>query len=373
MTHRQNVTLIYDAALPRLPLMASAARRTFRRTVRRSVRLRLLPGTLAPGLLLSGVLAAAATLAAHLPGMSVLGPLGIAMILGVAWRATLGLHARALPGMVFAARTLLRVGVVLLGARLDFGLLVRAGPRVLVLDLLVVVIGLTVMERLGKGLGLGRGVRLGLAIGSCICGAAAIAAAAPIIDASDDDVSVSVGIVSLLGTLGVIGFAVVAPLIGMGVQRYGLMTGSTLHEIAQVLAAGAARGPAALDLATITKLTRVALLAPTLLVVGSLLRRRDARSGEARTAGRRPPLVPAFLLGFLALGAMRSLGAVPATWVPLLQTASTVAMTVAMAAIGLAVDLRSVRRIGAPALVVAVAGFAMTLTVAALATAGLRG
>lgn len=330
---------------------------------------------LVPGLGLAAALAVAATLTARLPGLAVLGPLGIAMVLGVAWRATAGLGTAALPGTVFAARTLLRVGVVLLGIRLDFGLLVAAGPRVVVLDLLVVTLGMLAMERLGKALGLERGLRLSLAVGSCICGAAAVAAAAPMIRASDDDVSVSVGIVSLLGTLGVIGFAVLAPILGMSVQRYGLMTGSTLHEVAQVLAAGAARGGAALDLATITKLTRVALLAPTLLVVGTILHRRDRIRGvrDAGLTGRRPPLLPGFLIGFLALGALRSLGVVPGAWVGPLQNGSTILMTVAMAAIGLAVDLRVVRRIGAPAIVLALAGFAVTLTIATLATAGLGG
>ncbi len=326
------------------------------------------------GLLLTAALALVATLAARLPGLATLGPLGIAMLLGVAWRSTAGLGHALVPGTTFAARTLLRVGVVLLGVRLDFALLVHAGPRVLLLDLLVVVIGTLAMERFGKLLGLGRGVRLGLALGSCICGAAAIAAAAPIIRASDDDVSVSVGIVSLLGTVGVVGFAVLAPLLGMSVQRYGLMTGSTLHEVAQVLAAGAAHGGRALDLATITKLTRVALLAPTLLVVGTVLRRRDAADAAgAAGASRRPPLLPGFLVGFLVLGALRSLGFVPAPLVPAIQTGSTVLMTAAMAGIGLAVDLRVVRRIGAPAVVLAVAGFALTLTIATLGTLGLPG
>jgi len=330
--------------------------------------------TLPRGLLLTGALALVASLAARLPGLATLGPLGIAMLLGVLWRTTAGLGSALVPGATFAARTLLRVGVVLLGVRLDFALLLRAGPQVLLLDLLVVVIGTLAMERFGKLLGLGRGVRLGLALGSCICGAAAIAAAAPIIRATDDDVSVSVGIVSLLGTVGVVGFAVLAPLLGMSVQRYGLMTGATLHEVAQVLAAGAAHGGRALDLATITKLTRVALLAPTLLVVGAVLRRRDAAGTGGRTGpARRPPLLPGFLIGFLALGALRSAGLVPAPMVPLLQTGSTVLMTAAMAGIGLAVDLRVVRRIGAPAVALAVAGFALTLSIATLGTLGLPG
>lgn len=329
------------------------------------------PRTLLPGLALTAVLAVLAWWLAHLPGLGALGALGIAMLLGVVVRAAVGLPAAALPGNTFAARTLLRLGVVLLGVRLDFGLLWSAGPRVLVLDLLVVGLGLLVMERIGKALGLTRGLRLAVAVGSCICGASAIAAAAPIIEADEDDVSVAVGIVSLLGTVGVVGFAVLAPALGMSVPRYGLMTGATLHEVAQVLAAGAAHGGHALNLATITKLTRVALLAPALLAIGTVLRRRDRRGGATLAPGaRRPPLLPGFLLGFLAVGVAHSLGALPAPLVAALSGASTWLMTAAMAAIGLAVDLRVVRRLGGTAVVLALIGFAFTLALAGLATVG---
>ncbi len=333
------------------------------------------PRTLLPGLALAAMLSVLAWWIAHLPGLAALGALGIALLLGLAWRTLVGLPAAALPGTTFAARTLLRLGVVLLGVRLDFGLLWHSGPRVLVVDLLVVGLGLVVIERLGNALGLDRGLRLAVAVGSCICGASAIAAAAPVIGADEDDVSIAVGIVSLLGTLGVLGFALLAPVLGLSVPRYGLLAGSTLHEVAQVLAAGAAHGGAALDLATVTKLTRVALLAPTLLVIGGVLRRRDRRRVAAHVipdATPRPPLLPGFLLGFLAVGVAHSLGWVPEPAAGVLRSASAWAMTAAMAGIGLAVDLRVVRRLGGSAVGLALAGFAFTLAVAAVATIGVR-
>lgn len=344
------------------------------RTTLHSIMVSTRPRTLLPGLALAAVLAVLAWWLARLPGLGALGALGLALLLGVAVRAGAGLPRAALPGNTFAARTLLRLGVVMLGVRLDFGLLWSAGPRVLVVDLLVVGLGLLFIERVGKALGLERGLRLAVAVGSCICGASAIAAAAPVIDADEDDVSVAVGIVSLLGTLGVVGFAVLAPVLGLGVPRYGLLAGSTLHEVAQVLAAGAAHGGQALDLATITKLTRVALLAPALLAIGTILRRRDLRRGATigDAGARRPPLLPGFLLGFLAVGVLHSLGWLPDVAVALLRSSSTWLMTVAMAAIGLAVDLRVVRRLGGTAVLLALVGFAFTLLLATLATIGVH-
>lgn len=332
-----------------------------------------------PGLLLCGLLTACAYGLGRVPGPSVLGALGIALLLGIAWRATFGLPVSLRPGTTFAAGSLLRVGVVLLGVRLDFGLLVEAGPRVLLVDLAIVTIGIFVVERIGRSLGLDRGLRFALAVGCSICGASAVAAAAPVVGANDDEVSVSVGVVSLLGTLGVVVYTVAAPVLALTAHRYGLLTGSTLHEVAQVLAAGAARGPVALDVATLTKLTRVALLAPALLVIGTLLRRADERrtrhAGAADatrlTPAKRPPLLPGFLVGFLIVGVLHSLGAFPIVVADVMQAASLLLTAAAMAGIGLGVDLRVVRRLGGPAVTAAVLGLVVSIAIATVGTIGM--
>ena len=332
------------------------------------------PVRLLPGVALTALLTGLAYGLDHLPGLHLLGTLGIALVLGMLWRALFGWPERAVPGARFSAKTLLNLGVILLGVRLDFVLLYRAGLTVLLLDLLVVTTGLLVIERLGKVMGLSRGLRLALAVGSSICGASAIAAAVPIIGANDDEVSVAVGIVSLLGTLGVLGYGLAGPLLGWSPAHYGLMTGATLQAVGHVLAAGAAQGAEALDIATLTKLTRVALLAPVLLVIGALLGRRDAvKKTEAGDGAlhptKRPPLVPGFLLGFLALGLVNSLGLLPGWLVGVLETASVLLTAMAMVGIGLGVDFGVLRRVGGGALRLALLGFAALLLVAGVYTA----
>ncbi len=349
------------------------------------------PLRLVPGLGLTAALTVAAYGLDALPGFHLLGTLGLALVLGLAWRALFGPSEAAAPGVKFSAKTLLSLGVILLGVRLDFALLYEAGPVVLLLDLLVVGVGVLVIERLGKVMGLTRGLRLALAVGSSICGPAAVAAAVPVIRASDDEVSVSIGIVSLLGALGAVGFILLAPLFGSS-ETYGLMTGATLQSVGHVLAAGAAGGAGALDLATLTKLTRVALLAPLLLVIGWLLARRDetgrdetgrdgaGRDGVVDGGGRaepkaaapgvraRAPLLPNFLVGFLALGALNSLGFIPDPLAGGLSAASLVLTAAAMAGIGLGVDFGVLRRIGGGAMRLALLGFGVILTVAGVYT-----
>ena len=328
---------------------------------------RFSPGKLLPGLLLTSSLTAAAYALALLPGVRVIGALGVALLLGLCWRAVFGLPAVFRPGAAFSARTLLRVGVVLLGVRLNFALLADAGPKVLLLDVLVIGVGIVMVERIGAWLGLPRALRLAVAVGSSVCGASAIAAATPVIGADDDEVSVAVGMISLLGTLGVIAYTIVGPMLHLSAQTYGLLTGSTLHEVAHVLAAGAAQGSEALGVATLTKLTRVALLAPVLLIVGAALRRADRNKGNtAQTGALEAPLLPGFLVGFLIVGVLNSFGVIPKPAADVLQRSSLLLTAAAMAGIGLGVDFAVMRRLGAKSALVGVAGFAIILSVAAL-------
>lgn len=310
-----------------------------------------------PGLLLASLLCAAAFLLAPLPGLHLAGTLGLALLLGVAWRVTLGLPAVAVPGVRFSARTLLRLGIVLLGVRLDFGMLLAAGPLVLLLDLLIIGAGLFATMTLGRLFQLPRGLRLVLAVGTSICGASAIATAAPLAGANEDEVSQAVGVISVLGALAVIGYTLFGPLLGLSDLHYGLLTGATLQEVGHVLAAGAAASENALDVATVTKLTRVALLAPVLMLLSGVLARGRPEPTTQGQEPTRPPLLPGFLLGFLLLGVLNSMGFIPSALGKALLTGSVILTALAMAAIGLNVDPLSLRRTGARTALVALLGF----------------
>lgn len=324
-----------------------------------------------PGLLLVGVLTGAAWWLVNLPGLRLFGALALALVLGVLTRAFLGQRAWAAPGARFAARRLLRLGVVLLGVRLQLDLLMAAGPTAVVLALLAVAVCLAVFEPLGRVLGVAPGLRRTLAVGTGVCGASAIAAAAPVVNADDDEAAIAVGLVSLLGAGFVVLFSLLAVPLGLGERAYALVVGATLHEVGHVLAAGAAMGPTALDLATLVKLVRVALLAPALLLLGLLMQGTvGGDAGGAATheavkgARRRRVLLPGFLIGFMLLGAARSAGVVPLAWVAPTSTASLLLTAAAMAGIGLGVDLAGLRRAGGRALLLALTGFLTSLLVA---------
>ncbi|HET8985156.1 MAG TPA: putative sulfate exporter family transporter, partial [Trueperaceae bacterium] len=285
---------------------------------------------LAPGLALVGALAVVSYLVARVPFLAPLGPLVLAMVVGMVWRAAAGMPTRAAAGTAFAARDLLRVGIVLLGVRLDFGLVASVGPVVVLGSVMVVGLGVWAISRLGRALGLPPGLRLAIAVGTSICGASAVLAAASATRIDEEEAGVAVGIISLVGTVGVVGFTLLANVFQPDIRHYALVVGLTLQEVAQVVAAGYVPGAEAGDLATVAKLTRVALLAPALFVIASLVRSAPVSA----PAGRRLP-VPSFLLGFLAMGVITSLGWLPPGLAHLAERASLFLTCMAMVAIGL--------------------------------------
>jgi uncharacterized integral membrane protein (TIGR00698 family) len=325
---------------------------------------------LLPGLALVSALTALAYLAATIPTLSVIGPLVLALVVGLVWRATLGLPARAAAGARFAGKTILKIGIVLLGIRLDFLLLVEVGPVVLLGNVLVVCGGLVFVEWLGRKMGLDRGLRLAIAVGTSICGASAIVAAVPIIRATDEDAGVSVTVISLLGTVAVLGYVLLAAVVDVPIPVYGILVGATLQEVAQVVAAGYTASNESGDLALLVKLARVALLAPALIVLNLILRRQlkqeeeDRNESATESAGdpdttSLPPLVPWFLTGFLVMGALNSLGVIPGALAGPVHRASLMLTAAAMAGIGLMVDFSAFRYVGRRAVLLGAAGFGL--------------
>ena len=308
----------------------------------------------------------AAWFLARLPGLSVLGPLGLALVLAVAARALFGMPKGAEPGVRFFARPLLRAAIVLMGVRLDFTRLALAGPRVLVVDVCVVFLGAAAIAWLGLKLKVHRPLAFLLGVGTSVCGASAIAATGPLVQAEEDDVAVSIGLISVLGTIGVVSYPALATLAGLADNAYAILCGATLHEVPQVLAAAFARGQAAGDLGTLVKLTRVALLAPLALGLAAL----EARHRGEKISLEHLPL-PWFVLGFVLVGALRSFGVVPLAWVPWLEQASRLLLVAAMAAVGLGVHVDAVRRLGWAPIALAMLGWLFVIATATISAGAL--
>jgi uncharacterized integral membrane protein (TIGR00698 family) len=308
----------------------------------------------------------------HLPGLSHIGALSLALLLGLAVRGCWDVPAEQATGITFSARHLLRIGIVLIGVRLNFDLLMQAGPRIFILAASIIITGLCVITWLGRRCGLPGMQALLLAVDSSICGASAAAAAAPVIRARQEDIALVVPICSLIGTFGLLSLACVQHLLDLTPTTFGILSGATLHEVAQVMAA-ASIVPQAMEAGTVTKLMRVALLAPAVLILGVLVAR--GRRGEGCPTSL-PGILGAvwFVFGFLAVGAIHTLicmtfpdhlGVIEKIGGHTMTVASFL-MTIAMAGLGLQVDFAQLRKNALRTTVVALAGWLLLVALASV-------
>ena len=288
----------------------------------------------------------------------------VGIVLGVVWRSLAGDRAEFRPGLRFAQTWLLRAGVMLLGLQLAVAHVVRFGPAVLAVVFASVAVTFAVTWRLGRHLGEARSLLL--ATGVSICGASAVAAVNAVAEGDEEDVTAAVTAVTVLGTAAIGVLPLVAGLLGLSDQDFGVVAGASVHEVGQVVAIGGAAGGVVLQVAVVIKLARVVLLAP--LVIGLGVRRRvPVRGPGTGTTAARPPLVPWFVTGFVVLVVVRALGVVPAPVVDVSTVVTNLLLGAGMFALGAAVDLRAVLRTGGPSLAVAGAGSALLL---ALTTVG---
>jgi len=328
---------------------------------------------LVPGALLCLLIAGAANLLVRIPAISHLGlgSLTLAILLGLLL-GNLGLDrfGGLRPGVELSRQRLLRLGVVLYGLRLTFQDIAALGPAALVIDVLMVASTLLVAGWVGvRWLKLPRESALLIGAGSAICGAAAVMASSPVLRARAEHTAVAVATVVLFGTLAMLLhpllFAHLPHLFGSA-KAFGIFSGSTIHEVAQVVAAGRAMDPAAADAALISKMLRVLLLAPALLCLG-----RFAASEEA-AEGKRRLHIPGFAVAFLLVTGLRSLGLVPHAWLAPLQQLDDVLLGMAMAALGLATRLGDLRREGPKPLLLGAGLFVFLLLGGGLINSGVQ-
>lgn len=311
---------------------------------------------LAPGVLLCGVITLAAAglqaLELQLFGRAWLDALVLAILIGTAIRTVWSPGAPWAAGISFSARTLLEVAVVLLGATISASAVLAVGPALLVGIVLVVAVALIAGYGLGRLLGLPHRMAVLVACGNAICGNSAIAAAAPVIGADPDEVAASIGFTAVLGVVVVLALPLLSVLLGLNPTSFGVFAGLTVYAVPQVLAATAPISTLSAQTGTLVKLVRVLLLGPVVVALAVMTRRRD-RTDSAKPVARDKVwhglhrLMPWFIVGFVALLCARSLGVIPTFLLPAISTVATWMTIVAMAALGLGVDVRSVARSGA--------------------------
>lgn len=331
---------------------------------------------LAPGLGVTVALAVLAVAVAEVErrtlGQAVVDALVVAILLGMVVR-TLWTPPPALDaGVRFAAKQLLEVAVLLLGVSVDLPLLLAAGPALALGIVLLVVLGIALSYALGRLLGLPHTLAVLVACGNSICGNSAIAALAPVLDADPEDVVSAIAFTAILGVGVVLGLPLLIEPLGLSFYQYGVLAGLTVYAVPQVLAAAFPVSVLSGQVGTLVKLVRVLMLGPVVLFFA--LRQRAAAGRAAAPAAARPAAarvrvtqyVPWFIVGFLALAALRSAGAVPDAVASALRAASVALTVVAMAALGLGCDLRAIARVGRP-IVLTVLGSLLVLVALAIA------
>lgn len=318
--------------------------------------------SLIPGLVLAATVAGGGTLVARLAGAAgiVVSPLVAALLLGLVLAQVGRLPNAVGPGVAFACRPLLRAAIVLLGLRIGLAQIGAVGVLGLATIAGIVTATLVIGYWTARRLGLSQDLAWLLAAGHAICGAAAVAATDSVLKTRQHEVTTALTLVTLLGTVALIACPLLGKALGMTPAAYGFWVGGSVHEVAQAVAAGFALGDECGEAASLVKMVRVAFLLPLGLVLGVVAARR-----EGRAAGK--IVVPWFVVGFAVVAVLDALGCVPPKLADLLRSACTVAMTVAMAALGLKSSLRELARTGMRPLLAATL---TTLVVSALAFAG---
>lgn len=322
-----------------------------------------------PGLLLSALLAIAAMVLSESTGLQQhgLSALALAIVLGMLAGNTMPTSWRTVtaPGIDFSKQRLLRLGIVLYGFRLTLQDVAHVGMAGVLIDALV--IGSTFALACLAGslwFGLDRRTSMLIGIGSSICGAAAVIAAQPVVNGRAEQVAVAVATVVVFGTVAIFLYPMLHTLNGHwgfilgGQHGFGVYTGSTVHEVAQVVAAGRSVGPEAADTAVIAKMVRVMMLAPFLLILAAWLARRPADAGidgEHRSPGSATPW---FAFGFIAVVLFNSLQLLPPAASEAIDFIDTVILAAAMAALGVSTRAGALRQAGIKPLLLAFVLFA---------------
>lgn len=317
--------------------------------------------SLTPGLAVVAVAVALSVVVHHwLPAVSTL---MIALVLG-ALMTNVGLARPSFaPGFRFAAKQLLRLGIVLVGLHLAVSQVLALGSPVLLMVLLTVAVTFFGTCWLGRRLGMSLERSLLVATGFSICGASAVAAMNGVAKGEEEDVMTAVALVTIFGSVALVVLPLVQAPLGLEARAFGLWAGASVHEVAQVVAAAGAVGSAAVAPAVVVKLTRVVLLAPLVAGVALWMRREARRTGSQLI---RPPLVPLFVVGFLVAMTVRSLELLPTPLLEAAGVAQTLLLSAGMFGMGAAVRLRALLSTGGRSLLLGVASTLLVVTVALL-------
>ncbi|GAA1520427.1 putative sulfate exporter family transporter [Agromyces terreus] len=314
-----------------------------------------------PGLLVAATAAAVAWLVhlavPALPLLTVAVALGI--VVGQVPAVQRRLDGALAPGLKTASKSLLRVGIVLLGLKLSLFDIAHLGWVTIATTVAVVLLTFVGTIGLGRALGLPGHQPLLVASGFAICGASAIGAMGSTVRARDEDQAVPVALVTLCGTLAIAVLPALWHPLGLSAVQFGHWVGAGVHDVGQVVATAQLAGPAALAVAVVVKLTRVLMLAPMVAITAAVERRR-----HVETTGSRPPVVPLFIAGFVAAVLVATFVPLPEAVLSAADAVQTAVLAMALFALGASIRFADLAATGWRALVVGLTSWVLVATLA---------
>lgn len=313
---------------------------------------------LLPGLFLAAAIALMSISLHSMQGIGLLSPMILAIALGMLFHNVVGTPHKAKAGVAFSMRRVLRFAIILLGVQLTLTQVRAVGFTGVAIILVTMTSTFLFTRLLGKWLKVDRKLAELIAGGTSICGASAVIAVNTVTNGPDEDVAYAVACVTIFGSIAMFLYPMLPGLLHLTPKAFGLWSGASIHEIAQVVAAAYQDGTEAGDFGTIAKLTRVMMLAPLVIGLGFYARHKSVAAKH-----KKAPL-PWFVLGFVALMVANSLWPLPVSVKTLLNQFTGFLLAMALGAMGLETDIRKLKAKGVRPLLLGFLAFLFIATIA---------
>jgi len=280
-------------------------------------------------------------------GKTVVSAVAIALILGIAIRNLIGVPDACRPGASFAVKRLLRIGIALMGAQLSLAQVLKTGAAAVLIVATCIVLAILVVRFISARMGMSDRLGTLLGVGTSICGVSAIVATAPAIEAREEETSLAVATITVFGLVAVLLYPILGRLWHLSDAFFGTWAGTAVNDTSQVVATGLIFSERAAEIATVVKLTRNLFMAPVIVVLSWVyLQRRGTGDDKGKKGVKLHQAVPLFVLGFVSMAVLNSLGAFPGDVRHAIQLISQWLILLALAGVGLETNVASMRKIG---------------------------
>jgi uncharacterized integral membrane protein (TIGR00698 family) len=282
-------------------------------------------------------------------GREVVSAVAIAIVFGVVIRNMIAISDTCKPGTNFAVKRMLRVGIALMGAQLSLDQVLNTGASSALVVATCIVLAILVVRFISMRMGMSDRLGTLLGVGTSICGVSAIVATAPVIEAREEETSMAVATITVFGLLAVLFYPLLGFSLHLSDRFFGTWAGTAVNDTSQVVATGLIFSQRAGEIATVVKLTRNLFMAPVIVVLSWLHLKQSQAEGEAIRKGRDikfQQVFPLFVLGFVGMAVLNSLGAFPSAVLHGIHVVSQFLIVASLAGVGLETNLVALQKIG---------------------------